>query len=304
MRAPPPAWSPDGAAISWIEAAAGPGARVARVEPMPPSATAKHRIDVVTAEGATLRLVLRRYHDAARLATDPWYLPAHEAAALGLLAGTGVPAPRLLAADLEAAVCDSPALLESWIAGEPAWRPRDLPRYLARAAEVLVAVHAVASPAVGRLPLYAPYRGGAPIVPPPFTTRPGLWERVAEVLRGPWPACREGFLHRDYHPGNTLWDGARLTGVVDWATAARGPRGIDLARMRLNLAIHAGTSAADTFLARYVEAGGDAAHRDPYWDLLDAADALDPAAPPADAEGFARFEGFVATALAELGRAD
>jgi len=55
--------------------------------------------------------VLRRYHDAKRLAHDPWYVPAHEALALRLLTDTAVPAPRLYAADLEAAVCDVPALL-------------------------------------------------------------------------------------------------------------------------------------------------------------------------------------------------
>lgn len=181
-------------------------------------------------------------------------------------------------------------LLESWVAGSPAWRPDDLDAYLARAAEVLVAIHAVRVPREVELPRYAPYREGEPIVSPPHSTRPGLWERVAKVLEGPRPEHRETFIHRDYHPGNALWDGARVT-VVDWATAAWGPPGIDLARMRLNLAAHHGRGVADRFVEAYVAAGGDATARDAYWDLLDAADLL-PGLIEAEIDGGGALERF------------
>ena len=287
------------AAIHWIERELGPGARVARARAMPPSSTAKHAIDVDFADGESLRFVLRRYHDARRLENDPWYVPANEALALTLVAAAGVPAPRLHAADLEGAFCESPALLESWIEGEAAWRPQDLAAFLRDAAAVLVRVHAV-KPADARLRRYAPYREPGPLVSPPFSTRPGLWESVGEILERPAPAHRDTFIHRDYHPGNVLWDGARVTGVVDWATAALGPPGIDLARMRLNLAWHLGVDAADRFTAAYAAAGGDPSARHPFWDLLDAADVLsdlDP--PPARRAGFARFERYVAGVLLE-----
>jgi aminoglycoside phosphotransferase (APT) family kinase protein len=275
----------------------GPAARVVRVEAMPESATAKQLVEVVLGEGTTRRLVLRRYHDAERLAHDRWYDPANEALALRLLAGTPVPAPRLYAADLEGTVCDAPALLESWLQGRPAWHPDDLERYLLRAAEVLVAIHAVSVPSAAKLPRYAPYREDERVVSPPFSTRPGLWERVAHVLEAPPPSHRETFIHRDYHPGNALWDGAQVTGVVDWATAAWGPPGIDLARMRLNLASLHGKGVADQFAAAYVAAGGDPSARNAFWDLLDAADGLPDLAP--DAGDFARFEDYVERALAE-----
>jgi aminoglycoside phosphotransferase (APT) family kinase protein len=298
----PAEWNPRASTIvAWIERSMGPGARVDRIEALPESATAKHRIDVVLEDGSTRRLVLRRYHDAQRLARDPWYVPAHEALALTLLAGSAVPAPRLYAADVEATYCDVPALLESWVPGSPAWRPDDLDAYLARAAEVLVTIHAVSVPADARLPRYAPYNEPKRIVTPPFSTRPGLWERVSAILDRPWPAHRETFIHRDYHPGNVLWDGTRITGVVDWATAAWGPPGIDLARMRLNLASRLGRGAADRFVVLYVAAGGDGSARDPFWDLLDAADTL-PDLGPSIAPGggdMARFEDYAASVLAE-----
>jgi aminoglycoside phosphotransferase (APT) family kinase protein len=283
--------------VAWIERAMGRGARVVRIEPFPVSSTAKCRIDVVLEDGSTRRLVLRRYHDAERRARDPWYVPAHEALALQLLAGAPVPVPHLLAADLEGEACDVPALLESWLPGDAARHPEDLDRYLFGAAQALAAIHAVRVPPGVRLPRYAPYRGSEPIVSPGFSTRPGLWERVAAVLGSP-PAHRETFIHRDYHPGNILWDGPRVTGVVDWATASWGPAGIDLARMRVNVAALHGSEAADRFALAYAAAGGDASARHPYWDLLDAADLLlDLSSPLPGGGDMARFENYVERVL-------
>src|SRR5262245_4123378 len=288
-------------AVAWIEDAMGPGARVTHAEAMPTSSTAKHVVDVAWEHGAAERLVLRRYHDAERLAHDPWYVPAHEALALKLVAGGRVPAPRLHAADIVASACDVPALLESWLAGEPAWNHAHTDAFLTRAANVLVAIHAVRVPEPCLIPCYAPYRVHGPVVSPAFTTRRGLWEEVAGVLASPPPAHRETFIHRDYHPGNVLWDGARVTGVVDWATAAWGPPGIDLVRMRLNLASRCGPGAADRFASAYEAAGGEPGFRHPFWDLLDAADALADTAPQAaELDAFARFEDWVARVLAEV----
>jgi Ser/Thr protein kinase RdoA (MazF antagonist) len=45
------------------------------------------------------------------------------------------------------------------------------------------------------------------------------------------------FLHRDYHPGNLLWNDGSLSGIVDWAFSCRGPRGVDVAHTRWNLAL-------------------------------------------------------------------
>jgi len=289
----------DPAVVAWIERALGPDARAVRIEDLPPSGTTMHLIEVALPDGSTRNLILRRYHDALRLGHDPWYVPAHEALALRLLAGTPVPAPRLFAADLES-VCDVPALLESWLPGHPAWRPDDIDRYLARTAEVLVAIHSVKVQPGAGLPGYAPYNDRREITPPRFI-RPGLWERIAGTLDAAHPPWDETFIHRDYHPGNILWDGTTVTGVVDWATAAWGPPGIDLARMRQNLAIHIGGDTADRFAAAYVSAGGAASARAPYWDLLDAADLIPDFEPlsASDRHGLERFHEYVEGVLSE-----
>jgi aminoglycoside phosphotransferase (APT) family kinase protein len=270
------------------------------------SSTEKHLFEIERSDGRIVRAVLRRYPDVDRLAGDPWYEPANEAAALRILEPTPVPAPRLLALDDTGIACGAPALLESLVPGTAAWVLDDLEAYLVSAAERLVSIHAVAAAAASHLPAYAPYFADdpGPVRPVPrWTSRGSMWERVFSLFGSSWPAARVRFIHRDYHPGNALWDGSG-GGVVDWATAARGPAGIDLARMRQNLAAHRGTGVADRFSLRYAAAGGDPTARDPFWDLLDAADSvadlLEPGA-PGDGDGnVERFEAYVASVLAEL----
>jgi aminoglycoside phosphotransferase (APT) family kinase protein len=296
-------WNPsDPSVLAWVEQSVSPGTRVSRVTPLPESSTAKHLIEVLRNDGSRLQLLLRRYNDAKRLAEDPWYVPSHEALALRMLADTAIPAPRLYAADLDAKVCGVPALLESWLPGEPNWNPRDLDRYLARTAEVLVAIHSVPLSERPTLPQYAPYSDMSMMKSQENSHRSELWNSVAEVLRSTPPAGQETFIHRDYHPGNILWNGAVVTGVVDWATAAVGPPGIDLARMRLNLALHHGRSAAKRFVDAYLAAGGDASARDRYWDLFDAADFAVDFVPSGEhaSENFARFEEYIEEVLNEL----
>jgi aminoglycoside phosphotransferase (APT) family kinase protein len=166
-------WEPDTPAVrAWISESVGAGARVLRTRRLPKSSTAKLLIEVVRDDGSRLQLLLRRYDNGKRLTEDPWYVPAHEALALTLLANTPVPAPRLYAADLEGEVFDVPAILESWLPGEPVWNPADLRAYLAKTAEVLVQIHAVRPPTSAQLPSYAPYSEVTEIRTPSY--RPGL----------------------------------------------------------------------------------------------------------------------------------
>jgi hypothetical protein len=93
-----------------------------------------------------------------------------------------------------------------------------------------------------------------------------------------------------------------VSGVVDWATAALGPAGIDLARMRLNVAWVHGVRVANRFASAYVAAGGDPSARNPYWDLVDAADYMAELEPPVGPTlvAFSRFEEYVDSILGEV----
>jgi aminoglycoside phosphotransferase (APT) family kinase protein len=291
------------AVLSWVEGSVGPGARVTSVREMERWSVEMHELVVEDRTGAGHRLVLRRYSDERHLAADPAYDPSNEARALRLLQDTDIPAPRLYAADLGPAICDVPAILESWVPGEPA-DPQDLDAYLASAADTLVRIHAAVPVRPEGLPDYLPYAtgDGVELHPPAWTSHPGLWERVFDVLATEVPDTPACFIHRDYHQGNTLALGDQVVAVIDWVTAVWGPPGIDLARMRINLLDDYDPASARRFLDAYGAAGGDPGDRHPYWDLRDAADCLLDSSYRNDLDGHdkARFETWVEGILAEL----
>src|SRR3569833_2692875 len=284
--------------LGWVRDVVG--GRISSIRSIGVGSTTLHAID---AGDPPRRLVVRRFHDAGRLRSDPWYVPANEAAVLVLFVVFVVPAPRLFAADPYGRICDVPALLTTRVPGRPAGRPWDMEGFLTTMAQALVRVHEV--PLDTALPPYAPYfdpsvRGERR--PPEWSGSPELWERVFAALAEPAPEAPSGFIHRAFHPGQTVWSGDRLTGIVDWITGSNGPYGIDLARMRLNLAADFGVEDAARFQVVYrMVAGRDPRH--PYWDLTDAADAiLDLPAPRTQevADRYGRFEHWVAIALSEL----
>ena len=62
--------------------------------------------------------------------------------------------------------------------------------------------------------------------------------------------------HGDFHPGNLLWRGYRISGVVDWSAARLDSRWVDVAQCRADVAIVLGTAAADQLRDAYEAAAG------------------------------------------------
>lgn len=279
--------------LQWVADSVGPGSRVTSVRGLDSSWLANHAVDVVDRHGTTHELVLRRWARPGWEVGDPEMTAAHEAGVLELLAGSPVPAPVLVAADPDAESCDVPALLITRLEGTPPpARLPDLSSFLAQLAAALPAIHAV-DPR-HRVHAYAPYYEPGRVSIPSWSQRPELWERAIEVFATPAPDTETCFIHRDYHPGNTLWSGGRLTGIVDWTAASVGPAAVDLAHMRWNLAVGYGLDAADEFLARHREITGVTVEHVPYWDVVTAVDVL----PEIDADPGRALEELVAAALA------
>ena len=115
------------------------------------------------------------------------------------------------------------------------------------------------------------------------------------------PGGPAAFIHRDYHPGNTLWAAGMLTAIVDWTTASWGAPSVDVAPMRANLAMSFGVDTAEEFLAAYRNVVGGSIAHDPSWDLRVAVDVL-PDLPPGrrPSARVARLDEFVARAVARL----
>ncbi len=289
--------------LRWVADSVGRGSRIVGVRAIGDSPhSASHALDVEDRRGERHRLTLRRFVRADWLATDPWYVPADEVAVLRLLEGTDIPAPQLVAADVEAEACDVPAILTTRLPGRSPREPGDMESFLRQMAEVLPAIHSVRDPDALLARRYEPYYAATESQVPSWSARPGTWDRVFEIIAGSVPDGPACFIHRDYHFWNTLWIRGRLTGIVDWTTGCWGPPAIDLARMRQNLAGEFGLGSADRFLDICRSVGAASGYH-PYWGLLDAADSLPDMGLPTDpreAAGFARFEDYVAAVLSLL----
>lgn len=217
------------------------------------SSTAVHLLHLADGTG----LVLRRYLWRGYLDAEP-DAPAREVAALRFAVRHGLPAPEVVAADTTGAeVGDGvPAVLMAHLPGRAVAVPD-----LDRLAESAAGVHAVDAAGLGHD--YAPWYEAEMTSSPPLTTRPELWEQAIELWRTAMPRYDPVLVHRDLHPGNLLWSRGRLSGIVDWANACRGPSGCDVAHCRANVRDLASPEVADRFVRAYESLTGRPL--DPFW---------------------------------------
>lgn len=241
---------PEGAA-AWLDGVEGIG-HPERVRRLVGGLTAElFALEIVAAGGAPRRLVLRWYPDGGVLDAEP-DLITREVAALQSLAGTGVPAPALVS-------FGPSSVLMSHISGGVRLALPD-PGALR---DALAVVHDM-DPAPVEGWRYAGHHEGRITGRPTWWRDAPAWERAVRQTDTARPAGPDVFLHRDLHPGNVLWRGRRIAGIVDWVNACAGPATVDFAHCRVNLAVLWGLEAADAF-----------AVIDPAWDIEAALGFLD-----------------------------
>ena len=190
-----------------------------------------------------------------------------DAAAMRTASEVGLVAPRLVAADEAGARLGVPAIVMSRLDGAP--RPNggaDPERWVDGLADVLIAVARAPRP-TEPLSIRAPWFA-LPVEAPSWTSDPSLWPAISEVLAASIPAGPDGFIHRDFHQLNVVWNGDEAVGLVDWVNGCLGPVESDIACCRFNIACaedaRDGIALADRFLERCRDAGL-AWH--PLWDL-------------------------------------
>jgi aminoglycoside phosphotransferase (APT) family kinase protein len=244
--------------LDWAVRVAAPGAQVAEVRGLRDGGSPwLLRLD---RGGGQRRVVLRvgSGQDRAGLRT--------EVAALRLAAGHDLPAPRLLAAELDG---DPPVVLVEQVEGSsaiPADRPPARLRSLGRAAARLHAVAVAPGPALPRRdrPIgsvdFAALRRRQPARPLLLEAE----ERVAGLAAGE----ADVFVHGDLWQGNALWSGDTLAGLVDWDCAGVGPPGVDLGSLRCDAAVCFGMEAADDVREGWEEVAGRSAVDVARWDVV------------------------------------
>jgi aminoglycoside phosphotransferase (APT) family kinase protein len=259
--------------LAWVSRQLEAGERIVRVEALHGGITAEMRmLTIGRRDGGTRDLVLRSFVDVER-AEDRLN---READALTLLAETGVPAPGLVAVDPTAEHCAYPSLLMTRLAGRTVLDDEGLETRIPVLARQLVAIHAL-RPAVRPRGYVALTTADTVVVPKGADAK--AWAAAIDVIRQPAPPYEGRFLHRDFQPGNVLFDvpparpaEARITGVVDWVGTSWGPADLDVAHCSTNFALLHGPAWGLRFAEAYEEAGGvlaAAASERLYWQVRD-----------------------------------
>lgn len=197
-------------------------------------------------------LVVRRWR---RTGPEEQDRVRREATGLEALAASGLPIPRLLAADPDGIGSGLPTTVTTFLPGRVELDPPDLREWVRRLAEMLVRIHAVPPPALETCE-YMPYAQHPWLV---ALDDAGLARDAHELAsRTPDPSTPV-LSHGDYQHFNVLWESVerpRIRAVVDWPTAGLADRGLDVGHCRLNLAVLFSAEAAMWFLEDYERVAG------------------------------------------------
>jgi aminoglycoside phosphotransferase (APT) family kinase protein len=264
--------NPAGQVLSWAACAVDPSARVVSATGM--RAAGNPWLLRLANAGTTTEVVLKTGDVTADL--DRLQLIT-TVAALELAAGNALPAPRLIAADLDGSAAGTVAVLMTVLPGSskiPRVASAARLRALGAAAGALQRVALAPRPGLElrTRSLYdmdfADWRRSA------GTSQ--LLDRAEQRIAGlPVPDGELVFVHGDLWQGNTIWNGDSCSGMIDWDAAGAGPPGIDLGTLRLDTALFFGSSAlastglpaAGEVLAGWQQAAGRPAEHVAYWDV-------------------------------------
>ena len=203
-------------------------------------------------------------------AADGYQWVVREALGCRLTRVARIPTPVLIASDAYGEATGGWANLTTLLPGRVRL-DRLGPAAIDALADVAVAVHAVEVSDEERPPPFAPWTP-AVLEVPAWSARPRLWAEAIERCRAPRPETPQHLIHRDFHPGNTLWEDDVVTGLIDWAETSWGPSDLDVAHACSNFAMLHTVEDAVAFTRAYVRRGG---RLDPdpdarrYWTCLD-----------------------------------
>ena len=233
-----------------LAAAIAPTARVRRVRRLGGGlATDTFAFDLVDATERPL--VVKRYREGDEIAPLEWEC-------LHFAQRVAVPRPEPVAYDADGDWFGLPAVVMTRLPGRAYVTPTDLDDWLRQLAGALAAVHDTdPSGAVGAI-LTDPDIEAPELLRP--SRRSVLVERCLRAIdehlpSATWPPV---VTHGDLHPGNVIWTGNTLSGVVDWSGTVLGARWYEVAYCRADVALLLGVKAADRLTHHYVTITGRA----------------------------------------------
>src|SRR5690625_744246 len=270
--------------IQWVKNAVDSHAVIESIEQLKGSTSSTlHQISLRSNQG--IQNVVVRQFDNEEWLEEESDLAYHEAESLRLAAKVDAQTPEIIAFDETGSKCGIPAVLMTMLNGSVDLKPKNMTKWLEGLAHALVNIHQVEA---DNFPWsYFTYNDIPSLEIPLWSSVTKAWEKAIEIVKGAQPKYQSCFIHRDFHPANVLWQDGKVSGIVDWVNACRGPAGIDVGHCRLNLAQLYDVATADAFLKAYQRYAGDTFIYDPYWDFLSLIDIL--FGPPTVYPGWAAF---------------
>jgi aminoglycoside phosphotransferase (APT) family kinase protein len=254
---------PSAESLAWVAGSMGRDSRVVGHRRLTGGVcSAVHRL-TVERHGRRTFVVLRQYPGGLGLQESL----EREIANLGLVAGSGLPVPSILAADVVgASTGGSPSLLMTRLRGQVDLGPAEPRSWLTRIAELAVLLHSLDLPAKTFRPWtdswIAPLDG---FQVPVGAQKPAVWKAAFGVMAASPPKDTAVFLHGDFLPVNLLWSRGRITGLTDWNGVHRGARAIDVGQCRRFLAALYSPEWSEQLRSSYESIAG--VTLDPWWDL-------------------------------------
>lgn len=257
--------------IDWLGVArvVEPSARAVDATPLTGGiSSAMTRLDVEVV-GAVRRLVVRVPTPESHV--GPTEL-ATEFALLDRLRHAGLAVPEPLHLDEAGELLGRPSAILGFVDGTPRYAADDPVELAPVFAGQLAALHDLDPAPVSGLALprradivghhldHPPERLDAPLEE--ATIRRVLVERRALLGSGP-----TRLLHGDFWPGNVLFTGDEVSGVIDWEDAALGHPLADVAVTRLDLRWVFGAPTAEAFTTAYLAESGLDGDLLPLWDV-------------------------------------
>jgi aminoglycoside phosphotransferase (APT) family kinase protein len=285
-----------------------PGSNTFTTRPIAGFYNSTHIVEAYSADGSRTCVVVKRYMECGG---DRAQKARVEFKTLALLQDHGIPAPEPLYLDEGSGLLGAPGIVTSYISGANLLSSSE-PLKCARAlATMLAKIHSIPCDAATRSFLLDAnsealwfLRSG--VMPDCMRTHSDgavVWNAVRElssITEGYIEPAQSTLTHMDYWMGNLLWDGDRITAVLDWEEAAYGDPAIDVAYCRMDMFLNGmGKAAADEFLNVYEAEMGRRTANLALWEL---AAAVRPMHDPAWESAVRReLRRFIANAIRRIG---
>lgn len=281
-----------------------PGSKPVAIDLAPGSySNFTHIVTAHDRNNSIFRIVVRRYQVFGQY--DRGKKARREFAALQWAFQSGIPAPQPLYLDDTGEMLGIPGIVTPYVKGVQIESPADPIAWARGLAETLAQIHAVPIDASPRNLLldandeatWFLHTGKVPAYMLAHPDGKRVWKAVKNGLPRLQPVPQT-LVHVDYWPGNVLWDGERVSAVVDWEEAAIGDPAIDVAYCCMDITLKGLFEAADEFLHAYESAAVRPVVNLGFWKLAAAARPM--AAPHGWIDGSPQkeyFSRFIAEAL-------